>query len=422
APGPLMGGPWHRLRPAATNRGRRALLRRSKVAYVLEGSVRKAGDEVRITAQLIDAASGYHQWSAHYDRELKDVFAVQDEISRAIVAELRLQLSDARAGSVLARTETANPEAHTLLLRGIAARRTDLPAGVIESIALLRQALGIDPAYGRAHAELASSLGRAGYMRYLPYPASYDQARSEARRALALDSTLAEAHAVLGQVAEYRDWDWAAAERHYRNALAYNPNHAQAHAALSMLLVRLGNAEAGMAEAERAVAIDPLSAPTLNNLGNVYLNSGRFPDALRCCRDGLALQPQSVALLVNSALAYSFMDRHADALRAISAVDTLTTGVEWVPGMVGLVQARAGHRQEAERALQKLRATPGVSPYLAAMVHAALGRPDSALALLGRAVALRDDFVPDLAVDPSFAMLRSDARMRRLLRTAGLGH
>ena len=383
------------------------------VGHVLEGSVRKAGDQVRITAQLIDARKGFHLWSETYDREVKDVFAVQDEISKAVAAQLRLKLAP---GEKLAKQETTSPEAHTLLLKGIAAFRQGSRESSAEAERLFRQAIQRDPRYAQAHARLATTLVRRAYQRHIPMGSGYAQARAAAKRALALDPKQSEAHTVLGSIADFYDWNFAAAEAHYRRALEANPGDARAHSLRAWLLMRLGESE----EAHRAVELDPVSMPAYNNLGAMYSYAGQPQRAVEAYQAALALAPEAAPVASNLALSYSDLGRHADAIRTAEQARALDAEDSFTLAALGYIYGRAGKRAEAERALAALRANPEVSPYLIATVYAGLGEKERAFGMLEQAVEKRDDFVPDLGVDPVFNDLRGDPRMQRLLQKIGL--
>jgi adenylate cyclase len=384
-----------------------------KVGHVLEGSIRKAGDQVRITAQLIDARTGFHLWSGSYDREVKDVFAVQDEISRAVAEQLRLKLTP---GALLARVETSDPEAHTLLLRGIAAHRHGTRESDAEAQRLFQQAVERDPGYAQAHARLANTLMLRAYFRHIPLEAGYAEARSAAERALALDPRQSEAHAVLGSIAELRDWDFAAAEAHFGRALEANPGDARARSLRAWLFMRLGRSEEAVRESQRATELDPLSMAAYNNLGAMYMYVRQPQRGIDAFQAALALAPDAASVMANLAMAYSKVNRHADAIRTAERARELDPGEYFVLATLGYTYARAGNRAEAERFLAALQAQRAASPYLIATVHTALGDRERAFAMLEQAVEKRDDFVTDLGVDPVFDELRDDPRMRRLLQ------
>ncbi|HEV2132523.1 MAG TPA: tetratricopeptide repeat protein, partial [Longimicrobiaceae bacterium] len=316
-----------------------------RVAHVLEGSVRKAGDQVRITAQLTDARNGFHLWSETYDRSLEDVFAVQDEISRAVARQLRIELV---GDAPLAKQETADAEAHTLLLRGIAAHRQGTREGFAEAERLFRQAIERDPRYAQAHARLSNTLMLRAYSRHIPLEEGYAQARAAAERALALDPKQSEAHSVLGSIADTHDWDFAAAEEHFQRALTSNPGDARARSLRAWLLMRLGKREEALREARRSVELDPLSMAAYNNLAAMYLYAGQHQQAVEALQAALALAPDAASLFGNLAITYSVMGRHADAIRTAERARALDPEEQFTISTLGYVYGRAGKRAEAE--------------------------------------------------------------------------
>lgn len=388
------------------------------VAHILEGSVRKAGDQVRITAQLIDAKTGFHLWSETYDRELKDVFAVQDEISKAVAGQLRLKL--AAGDAPLAKQETADPEAHTLVLKGISVLRQGTRASFVEAERLFRQAIQRDARYARAHSQLAIALMLQAYYRHIPPEAGYAQARAAAEQALALDPNQSEAHTVLGRIADSRDWNFTAAEEHFRRALKSNPSDALAHSLRAWLLMRLGKREEAVREARRATELDPVSFKAYNNLGAMYAYAGQLQRAVEAYQAALTLAPDAAAAVGNLAQAQSVMGRHADAIRTAERARSLDPEDHFTLVTLGYAYGRAGKRPLAEQALRALQAKPDASPYDVAVVYAGLGDKERAFEMLEKAVEQRDDFVPDLGVDPVFREYRSDSRMQRLLQRIGL--
>ena len=395
-----------------------SIARALNVRHVLEGSVRKAGDRVRITAQLIDASTGYHLWSETYDRSVKDVFAVQDEISKAVATQLRLRL--AAGDRPLARQETADPEAHTLVLKGIAAHRQGTRESFAEAERLFRQAIERDPRYAQAHAWLSNTLMQRAYYRHVPLEAGYAQAGASAERALAFDPKQSEAHATLGRIADSRDWNFAAAEEHFRRALESNPSDARAHSLRAWLLMRLGKSEEAIREARRATELDPVSFSAYNSLGAMYAYAGQPQRSVEASEAALALAPDASAVIANLALSYSDLGRHGDAIRTAERARMLDAEDAFTLATFGYVYGKAGKRAEAERALAVLRAQPDASPYLIATVYAGLGDKERAFEMLEKAVEQRDDLVPDLGVDPVFNDMRSDPRMQRLLQKIGL--
>jgi TolB-like protein/Flp pilus assembly protein TadD len=388
-----------------------------RVGHVVEGSVRKAGDRVRITAQLIDARTGFHIWSDTYDRDLRDVFAVQDEISRAILDQLRVQLT---SGTRLARQETSDPQAHALVLQGLAISRSGSVGSFELAASAFRKALERDPDYARAHALLGGALMMQAYFRTMPMEEGYREARASAERSLELDPDLAEGHAVLARLADVRDWDFVEADRRYRLALASNPSDARARSIYAWLLMRLGRTEEALREAVRATEIDPLSMPAYNNLGVMYSYSHQPELAVMAFRKAIALAPGAFTTFANLALTYSDLGRHGEAIEAAEKAWTAGRSEPFSAATAAYVYGVAGRPDDAERALAELEAITDVSLYLLATAHAGLGNREEVFELLERAVEQRDDYVLDLGVDPVFDRFRDDPRMARLLRKMGL--
>jgi serine/threonine-protein kinase len=390
------------------------------VATLLEGSVRREQMRVRISADLIDAKSGYTLWRQTYDRDLQDVFQVQDEISRAIVASLRVKLGAGRAGAQLAREETRDAEAHIAVLEGLQIMGLRSRADLQRAETLFRQALRRDSAYARAYAGLAWVHLLRGYYRFTPPGPSYALAQQEATRALALDSTIAEAHVVLGRIADLRNWDFAGADRELRRAIELNPGLADAYATRSWVLMRLGHPDSALAHARHAMEVDPLSATAVNTMAAMYTYSGQLASAIGVERDAIKLAPNAAAPRWNLVQLLSLAGRHDDALAEADTLRRIAPNDPITPVIVAYANARAGKRQPAEAILRELEAQPDFSPYLLAIVYAGLGDAARVFSALDTAVRRRDDVVPDLGVDPVFRDYRTDPRMAALLKRIGL--
>lgn len=390
-----------------------------RVGHVLEGSVRQYGPRVRITAQLVETRTGYHLWSATYDRELRDVFAIQDEISRAIVQQLQVRLTGDRAARGLARQETADAEAHALVLKGQYVLRQATRESYAQAADFFEQAIRRDPRYARAYAMLASALQGQAYRRYLAPDDAYARAKSLANRALGLDPGMLTAHATLARIAELHEWDFRAAEAHYREATELNPNADLAYTPRAFLLMRLGRKQEAIAAARRSTELVPDRPGTFNNLGAIYGFGREFDRAVEAFRSAQALDAENPSAAIGLAFTYSYLGRHAEALAAAERLRELTDD-QAVLGALGYVYARAGRHAEARQALASLEAQPDASRYARASVYAGLGDRDRAFALLDEAVRAREGEVPDLGIDPSFDGLRDDPRMAPLLRRIGL--
>lgn len=390
-----------------------------RVGHVLEGSVRQYGPRVRITAQLIDARTGYHLWSQTYDREMADIFAVQDEISRAIGDQLQVKLASRAPG----RPETANPEAYAQVLKANFAfnqsgqsprERYAAAAGFLE------EAIRIDPRYAEAYAKLADATQGQAYRGYVPAAEGFARARALAERALALDPGMARAHYVLGRIAELHEWDFPRAQEHYQRSVELAPVPDREPPPHAFVLMRLGRHAEAVAAARRNAALQPDWPGAYNNLGSILSYTGDYADAIEAFTAAQALAPSNPNAQLGLANTYVYMGRGAEAVQAAERVHQRLPEEPSVLGTLGSAYALAGRRADAERILARLQALPGSTRYPQASVHASLGNADRAFALLAEAVEQRESAAPDLGIDPVFARYRADPRMAPLLRRIGL--
>lgn len=387
-----------------------------RVSHLLEGSVRTEDDRVRITVQLIETRGGFQLWSETYERPLDDVFRLQDEISREVVGRLRGDLSPAELPT---RVETADAAAHELYLRGRHAWNRRTPASVRGAIALFEQAIERDPEYARAWAGLAEALVVLPQYGNVPAGPAYARAEAAAGRALALDSTLAEPHAVLGMQQNYvRNGE---AESHFRQALRLNPNYATAYHWYSIYFGERGRYEDQLRQILLARSLDPLSPIIQVNVGKAYLHLRRFDEALAAYRQLLAMEPDFGFGHAVLAEALAAAGQHEEAAAsARRALDIL--GEEAHPEVLtsaGYALARAGAHDTAARiarTLERQAELDGVRPgaWGPAQVYVGLGDHDLALQWTGRAI--RQDHWggrPDL---PWFDPLREDPRFQTIVQ------
>jgi len=388
------------------------------VATVLEGSVRRQGNDVRIVAQLINAADGYHLWSKTYDRKLENVFAMEDELARSITDALRPQLL--KQAPPLVNQATSSAEAHDLYLRGRHFWNLRTTDDLKRAGALFRQALDVDPRYALAHAGLADS-----YALLAEYSAARPDevlppASEHARKALELDPALAEPHATLGLLAMDR-YDWSGAEREFKRAVELRSGYATAHQWYALLLATLGRFAEARVEAEQAVRLDPASLIVNNMLGLVFYVSRDYPRSIEAFRRTLDLYPGSGMVRGFLACAYVGAGRNQEALAEIAGVSdadlehaTLRAWVLWA----------AGEREAAQRLARELVERPrreAVRPGMLAALHALLGDRDRAFALLEQAYAEKDWTLRELKISPVLDPLRGDPRFAKLLKKLNLG-
>ena len=382
-----------------------------RVRHVLEGSVRESGGRVRITAQLIDASTGYHLWSGSFDSRVADVVAVQDSIGRVIVELLRPRLP---GGVPSARRESADPEAHLAVMKGWRAFRQNTREGYEAAAVHFQEAMRRDSSYGRAYGGLATVRLWQTNFRYLPQGAGYAEAESLAHRSLALDSTLTEAHAVLARIAEVRDRDDRAAEAHFARAIALNPSEARAHGRRGALLARLGRPDEALASARRAVELDPASPAVYADMASVYHALDRYADEVTQLRLALSLDPGHPILLGSLAMALASLRRYDEAEAAITQARRRAPLDANLVARHAYLQAML-RRDAAARALLDTAATLGTSPVELATTYTQLGDHDRAIGLLQRAVAEHDDGVVSILDTMIMRPLHSDPRMQRLV-------
>lgn len=359
------------------------IARQLGVAYVVEGSVRKAGDKVRITAQLIKAADGFHLWSDTFTRDLKDIFAVQDEIAGLIAQQLQLQL-----GASTRATKQVNPEAYRLVLEGRHFWLLRTGDGFARAEAAFNQALALDPAFAEAHAGLADVWSVRAWYRLLggEADASDDLARAdaEAQVALRLDPALAETYAALGAV-RYNQRRYAEAEQNYQEALRLNPNYAFAHHWRAQLRGNMGHLDELMAGMDKAVEMDPLAFITLTSHTLFLTYAHRYEQAITLSDRALALRAEVfVPLYGNRAFLLLAVGRKDEA---VALARTVLNNPQfqprwWLDAHALYVLRRAGFAVEARADADRLRATLSPRSQLHAPILAALGRPHEALEML----------------------------------------
>jgi adenylate cyclase len=399
--------------------------RQLNVGAVLEGSVRRDGDRIRVTAQLIDASSGFHLWSENYDRDVSGVLALQDDIARAIVNAIRPRLAGAGADAITLPTHhparaTVDPETHTLYLRGLHHWHRRRVPDFHLSIEYFQQAIARDSGFAPAFAGLAlSQVTLTGYDNST-VNTMVPAARASAERALELDPTLPDAFAALGLAAR-REGEWAAAEQYYRRALQLSPNHLTAHHWLSQHLVAMGRFDDALALARRALELDPLSLIINNNVGFIHAFRGEAEQAARAYEATVQLDPSFPTGLSNLWGAYLRLGRFDDALAVLDRLEATGPG----PRARAFRAFTEGVRDPARRgpalaALQEVGRQPDANAWSLAALYATLGEFAPALDWLERAYAERHYNLPHLVIEPMLQPLHGQPRFEALVRELGL--
>ena len=396
------------------NEDLRAVGRKLGVANVLEGSVRRDGNHLRITAELIKADDGFQLWSQTYDREISDVFAVQDEISRSTTEALQLKLLGSSSQAVPSTVRSANPEAYQTYLQasyftGRGTGKEDLGKALAYSDAAIK----LDDKYAPTWALRASVQNMMAQYGLTEVSEGYRKARDDAERAIALDPTSASAYLALAQTQIFYDWDWDAANTCLTKAAVLEPSNAEVFSIHSHLSVVLGNLDEAIKLAEQAVALEPLRANSHLSLGYMLFLSGRYHEARAELQKALDLNPQ--AARVHVSLAKIFIAEGKPQL-ALAEIEKEPSGWGKLTGQV-LVYRALGREQDSNTALAKLIGKHDTdSAYQIARAYAFRGESDRSFEWLERAYKQRDSGLPDIKTDPLLKNLRHDPRYTELLK------
>jgi TolB-like protein/DNA-binding SARP family transcriptional activator/Tfp pilus assembly protein PilF len=390
--------------------------RRLGVATVLEGSVRKSGTKIRITAQLANATDGYQLWSESYDRELNDVFAIQEDISRSIVSMLRGRLVPP-APVQIAEQSTQDADAYDLYLKGRFAWHQRTEAGLRRAAEYFEQAITRAGNYARAYVGLGDAYAVLGFYDYLAPRESFPRAAEAARRALEIDSTLAAPYATLGYVEMYYHWNWSTSEELFRRSIALDPSYSTAHQWYANLLTATARFDEAEREMRTAQERDPLSLIANAALGWTFYYAGDFPRAIAQCDHTLELNRNFQLAHLWKGWALEAADQPREALGSIT--EAVRLGRTTLSSLsLAHALATAGAVDSATGVLKVIE-NQGVHGYVPSYeigkVHLALGHPDDAMRWLERAFAEQSHSMAFLRVDPQLVPLRADPRFERLV-------
>jgi len=404
----------------------REIGRQLGVATVLEGSVRQTGSRLRVNARLVSTSDGDQLWSEEYDRELRDVFAVQEDIARAITAALRLKLTGADSAAI-GRRPTANLQAYNLYLLGRHHWNRFTPEGTRKSVEYFQQAIAQDSTFAPAYVGLANAYGLFAEGHGggdAPSRQFFPLAKRAAARALELDPSNAEAWSVLGFLHFEYDFDWAGAGKEFARAVQLGRNVAIVRGQYAVYLAMLGRFDESMEEKRVAQSLDPLTPVFFGDQGSTLISARRYDDALPECRKALELDPGFGPGHRCLGRAHMLAGRYEEALAEYRrAIDQMPLDPRLQSG-IAQTYARAGNRSGARRIVDSLVTVSGtryVSPVPIAYIYASLGDRDRTLEWLERAITERAGWVVDIYKAPEMDFLRSDPRFVRLLRRMGLG-
>ncbi len=392
------------------------------VKTVLEGSIRKAGNRLRITAQLINVEDGFHIWSEKYDRELDDIFAIQDEISLAIVDKLKVRLLGEERSALIKR-HTDDHEAHNLYLQGLYFWNRRLEGGMKKAMEHFQRAIEIDPGYALAYAGVADTYNVTGMFGYLPPKETFPKAKEAARKALEIDPTLGEAHASLGFANTFFDWDWPAAEEEFKRAIELNPSYATAHEWYALYLMAIGRFDESIVEAERALELDPLSLIIRSIVGITYHFARRYDEAIAHHRKTLEMDPYFLPASAYISVSLAECGMYDDAIEVMNRVESLAAGSTYTLGFFGMAYGMAGRKEKALEILDRfdeLAQERYVSSSHYANVFFGIGEMDKWFEYFEKAYVERSPLLAFIKATPWIGPLSSNPRFKSLLKKIGL--
>jgi TolB-like protein/DNA-binding winged helix-turn-helix (wHTH) protein/Tfp pilus assembly protein PilF len=391
------------------------------VDALIEGSVIRSGNHLRLTIQLVQASKDRDIWASSYEREMEDVLSLERELSREIAGQIRVQLTPEQEQR-LAQKRTVDPESYTLYLQGRYYWHQRSEQSLIKAIAYFEQAVARDPNLAPAYAGLADTYVVLPFFSATPPPDGYQRARLAAEKALALDSGLAEAHNSVAYVRIYQDWNFAGAEEEFKKAIALNPNYATAHQWYAELLSIEGRNQEAIAEIHRALDLDPQSAIMHHQAGQILRSARQYPQALEEYHKSLELDPN---LLANYFSMYITYRRTGDYKRAIEAAEihSKIIGEPYRQGLLRAAQVFNSQGKEAflQRSAKLWEKVPApVASYYEVLDRAELRQWDQCLEILEREYRRHNPLVLNAKTDPELDGLRSDPRFQALLRKIGL--
>jgi serine/threonine-protein kinase len=397
--------------------------RRLRARYLVEGSVRKAGTKLRITAQLIDTGDGHHLWANSYDRDTRDILATEDEIARAIATALRPFVSVSETGRAAVRTRAPDPETHELFLRGQYLVNGPGKQDPARGLTLLEQAIERMPDFAPAHSAISVALMRMALDEPSATSDLVGRARRAALRAIELDPNLAEAHAQLAWITFTYDWNPVDAEHQFRRAIALNPSAAPAYHRYSLLLMAERRFDEAVALSRQAIELDPVAPVARSNRAFILLCAHRYAEAVAQAREAMDLTPPYFRTYTYLGSAYAGQGRMADAIAAYKSAVAAAPDDPDALASLGRAYALAGATADARGVLDDL-LRPGrqepASQYQLAFLYDGLGERNQAFAALASALAHHENDLVFLDVDPLFDEVRADPRFRAVVDRVGV--
>jgi TolB-like protein/DNA-binding winged helix-turn-helix (wHTH) protein/Flp pilus assembly protein TadD len=398
------------------------IARELNVEAVVEGTVMRSGERVRITAQLIKVPDERHLWAQSYEGELQDTLALQNSVARAIAEQIQVTLNP-REEAALKKSKEVNPGAYEAYLKGRYFWNKRSGEGLRKAIDYFSHAIEVDPDYARAYSGLADSYALSGDWEYgiLSPQDAFDKAKTAATKALVLDDNLSEAHTSLAFIQDLYDWDWASADKEYKRALALNPNYATAHHWYAWHLIVVGRNNEGIAELKKAESLDPLSLIISADLADALCVAHRYDESMQQSRKTIEMDPHFAVAHYQLGQALEQKHRHDEAIAEFSRAIELSGGNTTFESNLANAYAASGRKEEATKIVEQLESRQGQGSSTdasIALIYVGLGDTDQAIIWLTKAYQAR--FNPSILVRPAFDPLRSDPRFRDLLQRIGL--
>ena len=397
----------------------REIARELEIDAIVEGTVLRAGHRVRITAQLIDPMKETHLWAESYERDLRNILALQSEVAQAIAREVRVKLTPQEQAQFPQEHPVVNPEAYEDYLKGRYQWNRRSREGHGKAVQHFQQAIAKDPTYALAYAGLADALSIMGLWGLVSPQEGCGKGKQLALRALEIDSSLAEAHASLAWATAHYDYEFVAAEKEFERSVELNTRYATSHHWFGFCLAMMGRHEEAYTELKRAIRLDPHSSVIHFGLAFVYWCGRRYDQAIEQCEKALALDSRSVQAHVWLGLTYMAKLMQEPAVNALRRAVELSQGAPVAVACLGEAYAAAGLCDEAQRILERLNEPSKqrcVTPYFVARIYAASDKNGEALDWLEIAYRERAEFTPLLKTDPRFDDLRPNPRFQDLMR------
>ncbi len=395
--------------------------KRLNVKTVLEGSIRKAGNRVRITSQLINVEDGYHLWSEKFDREMEDIFAIQDEISMSIVESLKVKLLK-REKAAIEKRHADDPEAYNLYLKGLHFGSKPTPEAFNKALEYHRKAIDKDPNFALPYAAMANIYASFGALSLLPPLEVLPKAKAALKRAMELDDSLSEAQAEAAFSAFWFEWDWKAAETYFRRALSINPGNAFCHAFYAWFNLAMGRPDEAVSEIKKAQELDPLMSAFYAFGTGIHRIIGKLDEAIDQFNKAIELDPNSGLAYFHVGAAYLAKGMMEEAVSHLQKSLNLTPYSGWAESCLVDVYLQQGKGREAERLLEQLlerKKKTFVSSYCIAHIYHSLEDLDKTLEFLEKAYEERDTLMPFINVFLEFGKVRSEPRFKAILEKMG---